>query len=389
MAEDFETAAQQLVEEYGLSMPPVHGTEQARQKYREYLERHRLSEDLVAPIIQQAAIRPEMRAQLLLGLIEALKSEDKRYLAVFLDLLRASLPGVNVNQLIGRISHSINTDLAALGFSIPEFFAGVYPIGTINAQCEIYDGLPLVLIDQGCCEMIEAAAVAFLSERNDTEKAELLIAILEDYFINRNCPDSSVADHPSVKWASGIVPALVTAAEEFVIAHELGHLVLGHLSETRFSLEIGGRQPVEVLETTLREEYLADVWAIRALVLRARKQADENSLFLSCWGVQFFLLIALLLEAVAVAHQIPISDQHPAAGDRIYLLEVALDVLGASEESGSARRFKKVIREVCVLLQVADRMPPMLSRELNRNAVEVFTDLGIEYKQIPYLLGFV
>lgn len=391
MSQEFKAALTEILDRYGIELPRTHGTDEHHSRYQTYLAKRGLEEKDVDPIIDRSKISPEAHAQLLLGFIQATKENDKKLLAPILDMMATIVLEQNTNRLIGRMVHQLLSDLSGTAHKIPEFFAGVAPTNSINAQC-VYEGdLALVLIDTGCFDMIEAAMTSFVSKRNETEQAELLIRILEDYFINGIPIDPLIADHPSINWGNRIVSIFCTAIEEFVIAHELGHLVLGHISNSA-ARQIELRDGSEMLIQTKnhKQEYQADVWALRLLAARAKNREDSDlALELACSGVLMFLTIGLMIEAMAESRKMPIRDTHPPIENRMYLAEVTCDTLGLEKQLGYARKFRRLVREFCVLEGVAEKNPPLLSRELNQIAVETYKSLDIDYKHVSYLTDFI
>src|SRR5262249_3965601 len=137
------------------------------------------------------------------------------------------------------------------------------------------------------------------------------------------------------------------------------------------------------------QEYQADSWAFMHLVKRARQRADDGTaLLLACTGALIFMNIGLMIEAMADERHVPIRDSHPPVENRLYMLNIAAEVMNLQESTGVARNFHKIVRELCFLLGVKERIPPLLSRDLNRIAVQVFSNVGIEFQHTP-LLEFV
>jgi hypothetical protein len=96
-----------------------------------------------------------------------------------------------------------------------------------------------------------------------------------------------------------------------------------------------------------------------------------------------------MIEAMAEQKRLPIRDSHPLAENRLYMIEIACEVLGLNDATGIGRKFHKIVREFCVLLGVDERMPPTLSRDLNRIAIQIFSDLGIDFRHARFLTEFV
>jgi hypothetical protein len=401
MDQDFVQSYNEIMKKLGNPIPKRVDNPAHKQVYLDFLKRKALRESDVLPIIDRNKMTVEMHGALLSAFISAMKSADdvssmneqeKKNLAAILSMMRNVIEQTNTNELVSQIAGSIQEDLRRIGDSIPDFFAGVYPTGYINAFRVIEAGLPLVLIATGCFEMIETAVITFISKRNETEQAELLIAALDDFFIKGKMPQPEIANHPSINWGSGIVPSLVNAIEEFVITHEIGHIYLGHTKEkSRYALPLNDGTTLSVIKNDHKQEYQADIWALQRLIARAKElEGDDPSRILrTCSGALMFLNIGLMIEALAESRKKPIRDSHPPAENRLYVAEITLDVLGLEDQGGVASSFKRILREMCVLLEVEERVPPMLSRDLNRVAIEIFGDLGIPYQHAKHVAEFI
>lgn len=389
MTEEFEKKLPDFLDKLGIELPKQHGTEEEKKIYQSFLNDYGLSEEEVDPIINNEKIPAEAHGLLLSSFIQALKNDNKKLLTQIIDMMSTIILKTNTNQLIGRIVYKLLADLDNQKNKIPNFFAGVFPTNSINAQCNIHQNLPLVLIDTGCIEMVGAAMTTFVSKRNETEKAEVLIQILEEYFVEGNCPNIEVANHHSIDWGSQVISAFSNSIEEFIIMHEIGHISLGHISnEATQALPGKNGQEIIVQRKDHFQEYQADIWALLKLVERARENQDsEFALDMSCSGVLIFLCIGLMIEAIAESRGIQINDSHPPIENRLYVAEVTLEVLGVGKHQGYARTFKRLVREICVLEEVSNKMPPMLDRELNQIAVVTYQSLGISYEHMPSIYG--
>src|SRR5579859_5181858 len=175
MAADFRALVEKIVAERGLEMPKALTNDLHREVYLEYLRSKNLSEEEVLPIFPRDKVTPEIHAQAFMAFIKALESDNKKEQAMALDLLQTLVSPPNTNHLISRMSYTLLDNFRSAGISIPEFFAGVYPTGCINAHCVVRKNIPLVLVDSGAFEMVETAVAAFISKRNETEQAEVLI----------------------------------------------------------------------------------------------------------------------------------------------------------------------------------------------------------------------
>lgn len=111
-----------------------------------------------------------------------------------------------------------------------------------------------------------------------------------------------------------------TAAERFVICHELGHVLLHH-SIAELSDDSLPDVELESFDTrAMTEELLADRWATR-LVMDSM-HADGLDVRAAAVGIHYFLEA---LEAAETVGAITADEAHPPARDRLSLCHAALE----------------------------------------------------------------
>ncbi|MEO3407388.1 hypothetical protein AAFN85_25945 [Mucilaginibacter sp. CAU 1740] len=387
----FTKALEDLIKSQGLEFPRNAFPDEYHVIYQRFLKERNLKEEDLLPILDMEKFTPEMHGALLSAFLSSMKSGNKDELTGILQAMNFAIIGHNTNHLIATMMYKLMADLEGIGIRVPPFFAGVYPISMVNAQCVIREKLPILLIDTGCMEMISAVITTFVSKRNETEQAELLIHFLTEYFIDGKYPDIEAGNHPSINWGSSVVSILTTATEEFTFMHELGHFSLGHLKkDSLFALSEKDAAPLMVLNRSHEQEFDADVWAITTLINRAKNnQTPDTALDLACAGIVIFLSIGIMIEALAKSEGMPMRDTHPPIEKRLYVAEITMELLGVHEHTRIGSKFKRLIREFCVLKGVKEKMPPMMDRELNRIVVGVYERLNIRYKHLTYLTDFI
>ena len=218
-----------------------------------------------------------------------------------------------------------------------------------------------------------------------------IYSAIDDYVLAGQRAEPLDSSTRGIDFSSGVVPAVVNAFEEYMVAHEIGHLVLGHADEPRkrqHSPQIGA--PLEVVDKSHFQEFQADMWACKALIDTApkRKQSDSD-LPLAVAGVSLGLGVALLIEASAQKHSVPLGAGHPPATERLYMVEVAYELFGAQEEAYIARRFRELLEEIVSQKYPDAELPPMLARDLNQKLAQVLDSLGIDYSQAKYITDFL
>ncbi len=265
------------------------------------------------------------------------------------------------------------------------------PLSSFNGHCVIREGTPLVLVNNGALVMLECAGMILAAEklRAPEEQAELLLRLTRQYCCNSKALTSEAADHPGI-WKRIWTPMFITAAEEFLLAHELAHIVLGHADHgTPFSIPlISGGTAVFPCQNQ-GDELLADGWAVVQLLKRCRASMKRNSLALNmaAAGPLIFLGTALLVEEICHTDGVEMAASHPPAALRLYSAECLLEVLGLERELNAGRHFLEHVR-VCLASLGSDRYPPLLSRELNRAVYPVAKELGIDNERMAMLREF-
>lgn len=390
MHQDLKQVIDEVIKRHELQLPPVAQPSACRLAYLNFLDRLGLSEMDVAPMVDKNKLGGEVYAQIFLAFMEAERTSNKEELVRIISLIQATLLDKNANDLMGVIVNKLFNDFSTNSIDLPELYAGVFPTDSINAQCVLEDKKPLVLIDTGLFELIEFAITTFVSKRNETEQAELLIQALEDYYIRKISPDPEIADHPSINWGTTPAYILITAVEEFVIMHEIAHILL-HLDTPKLTpLPVSGSRQISVLHKDHFEEYQADTYALDLLIKRAKGSEQRDlALDLSCSGALIFIYIGVMLEALAESRNVVKNTvSHPPIENRVYLLELTMEVLGVHEHSSIARKFKRILRELCVLEEVEEKVPPLLSRDLNKIAIEIYDSLDIDYSHAGFVTNF-
>ncbi len=104
------------------------------------------------------------------------------------------------------------------------------------------------------------------------------------------------------------------AMEYFVVSHEYGHLVKGHLRGDNHHRSLLGGAATEVLSTSWQQEFEADAFGLDIMLAVMMKQGFDLSL--SFWGADFFFgCIDLVERAVATLRsgrvEETLSPSHP------------------------------------------------------------------------------
>jgi hypothetical protein len=142
----------------------------------------------------------------------------------------------NVNALANHLSQMLTRELTDAYVYLPSHYVGIFPTGTFNAHCDIHKDARLILLAAGAFEMVEAGVILSLCLKPDPEYAcAALYEHMKAYVVARAVPSPLKLGKGLVKWSSKVPAFLMNAGEHILIAHELGHLVLGHL-QTRATM---------------------------------------------------------------------------------------------------------------------------------------------------------
>lgn len=380
----------QLCREKGVELPRIPASV-GRSAYLSFLGDRGYSEEELMPVINRERVTGEMHGAMLAALIQAAQSDDPNFVKAVVWMAHNTVIGRdNSNLIIHHIAETLLDGLKASGLEVGPFYAGVFPTNSYNAQCTRFADQNLVLIDTGCMEMAEAIVTTFLSKVSNRQKAHEIASTIDNYILHRRLADSSSMSSEGVSFGSGLPAAMVTSFEEYILAHELGHLVLVHIEEgatRQHQPRVGST--FTVIDKSEFQEFQADIWACRALIERARIKADaESGVPLAVSGLAMGLGVGLLVEASATKNAIKLPPGHPPSRERLYMLQVCFELFGAHEDAYIARRFCELLKEVISAEYPSAEMPPFLGRELNAKMLPVLDSLGVDYSDVPYIKDF-
>lgn len=388
--DQFVTALNAFLREKNVELPYVPNSP-GRQAYLKLLKTQGYMETELLPVVDRSRLTPEMHAATLLAIIKAAESDDPTFVKAVGWIAHNVVTGHdNTNIIIHELSQALRADFQKADIQIPDFYAGVFPVDSFNAQCCIVDGQNIILIETGCMEMAEAVVTTFMSQVSREQKVSEMARAVEGYVRTHKRVDPFASSNKGIDWGSGIVSVLVNAFEQFMLAHEIGHIVLGHARPQQvrhFSTRPG--HTMELTEKSEFEEFQADMWAWRA-VLNAARHAErtDSDIALAIAGSSMALATALLVEGACHHLGVKLSDRHPPASQRLYMLQLAYELFGVREEAGVGYSFTKLATEVLEENFPGVEAPPLLDRDLNRKLIPVLDSLRINYAHAPYITGF-
>jgi hypothetical protein len=255
--------------------------------------------------------------------------------------------------MIERTALEVETTIRAL----PAFaerlhddvFVGEFPTGSINCQTVKVDGGFLVLVNSGTLMMLQQV-VTFLWRGNPDDSRSPSIQVVDGVaevlaaYVQHG--DPYYGPKPLVGGMLAFFSSLMTsAARKFVVAHEYGHILAGHLSgpnaePVKLETEVGA---LDVLRKNYAQEFEADDIGYR-IALGIASVHDFNLAAIDAgYSGDFHAIregakqkcliagpfVALTIDAIlrrfydsrrSAGSNVPSDDTHPPAEDRIEAL---------------------------------------------------------------------
>ncbi|HBB86565.1 MAG TPA: hypothetical protein DC047_02995 [Blastocatellia bacterium] len=410
------TLIEELGAKRGINLPPPDPLPEQQHVYEKYVRSMNYDPDSVDRMIEMGRIPEQQRGMihgmLLNGLIKSDSMSDSD-LKALLVLVRMVFSEQRATGLLRTVSAPILRYARAANPAIDRPLSlGVFPLRWFNGQSTLFENTAMCLVATGAFDLIEIFSTLFDARRKDpTYAVQHMRKALDNYVRTGEVASaeyelaSGLVDFGDV---SRIGVLLTTSAEEFLVSHELGHVALGHIdraSRGAMPLQakprpanwldrLRGRTPVPeqtitVIQPKHVEEHCADVWALKTVLDVAKsstKEAEEKQA-IACGGAAAFLGLALLTEAASRHAGSGMEDSHPPALTRLYIVEVAFELVGQHENAFVARRVREFVEEIGAGYRDFE-MPPMLDRSLNKTAACVFEQLGFDLSKAPYITDF-
>jgi hypothetical protein len=364
----FIAAITKTLADKGIELPSIPDSV-GRRAYLSYLQNRGYSEDEVLPVFDPKNLTGEALGATFVGLMQALNSDNPELLrAVGWIAVNSVTERDNTNLILYALSEKLAGQLRNQT-TIPDFYVGVFPTDSFNAQSDIYLGTNLVLINTGCMEMAEAVVASFLSKKDLEAKILDILEAANQYLDAGVRPNTARLSLPGIDWGKAPVSVVLNSVEDFVVAHELGHIALGH---------VRGSNNAELVRKTEFQEFQADSWACNALVGRALRQStSRQELSVALAGPMIALGIGLILEAASRKRHISIDDGHPPAVDRIYLVGMLYEFLRVQKDAGIGDSFVEMVT-ACLGDHFAADAPPLSPRsQMSATLGSVLQSLGL------------
>lgn len=233
-----------------------------------------------------------------------------------------------VRSLLEQVVVGLPDELKAFLLDEQSVLAAEVNTGDVNAHAiQAPNGGWLILLNRGIISFAYKAARAFAihfrfdgdpeKSAPERERTADLIATVFDWYLVTGIPLGPDFDIEPRQMA--VASRIATEAEKFIVAHEVGHHLLGHVAAGTRSMLVAG-QAVKAMDVSYQQELDADHMGLR-LSLESITSTEPFDYNLAYAGIEMFLQVVSLLEAYAAA---PESDTHPSAAERLAALRKTL-----------------------------------------------------------------
>ncbi|EID52325.1 M48 family metalloprotease [Saccharomonospora xinjiangensis] len=287
----------------------------------------------------------------LLRRIERMAPEERQLFAGLAASIRDGTLAFPDEGLFDGLSAELLAVVERSGLPLPTpVFVGEYPHNSFNAQACAVSGGTLILVNTGLAALVHEVAkcwalslvpftrdddrrvrfeepTAELTRRRDEARSTIANAVIAYVFLG----DSRLGGRITQDTTAAMGFALTRATERFVISHELGHLLAGHLDASQTNAEHG-----ELIRKTRPQEFEADeIGAL--LVLRGLDPGDQVQVNLALAGPFVFFAIDHLVTRVRnevndipeglIVTDHPPSDERAAAMRRLFVESAGIGAL--------------------------------------------------------------
>jgi len=395
----------EMAKERNIELPPSDPNPEQQPVYERYLRSIGRKPDDIDRVIEIERIPQEQRGMiygmLLTSLMNA-KNQSDSELKQLLFLITTLFSEQRATGFLRTIAAPVVAVAKRKTPALNEAFClGVSPLKWFNGQSLIFERTPLCLVQSGCFSLIEIFVTLFQASQKDVGYAVSgTWRAIEDYIRTGEVkPAEYGLGQGLVNFGDSLIGVLTTSAEQFVVAHEIGHVALGHTVtalrglvpiETNRAAPTAmatSRDKMEIIQPSHFDEHCADIWGVSSQLEAAASASDEAAVPIACAGSTIFMGLSMLVEFAYRLHGEQLDDTHPSASDRLYLIELALELTGNHENAYVAHRFREFTEQVG-RRHPNFEMPSLLSRALNKMAQSVFEHLGFDLSKATYITEF-
>lgn len=212
-----------------------------------------------------------------------------------------------------------------------ELFVASYPLTNIEARViQTSSKKHLILLHMGLIHTVYILSKLCTSQTRVSRevprnawKPEVSIEIIRDYitryfamFLETN-GETSIDDHLDIAWSDSqvfFISKMIHYAEKFIIAHEVGHIISGHLTIEHLNPDLLANIPVNVYKTNFELEHEADRIGFEIAFGNFSPLTNDLNLRAAIAGVNVAIRT---IEAIEKLFNIK-STTHPPASVRRY-----------------------------------------------------------------------
>lgn len=275
--------------------------------------------------------------------------------------LAAALADAGHNAMVQKMAKKVESVASSYGSLPRDLYVGKYPTGSFNAQVMKTSDGPLVLVNTGAefliielvklfvsgtFAIVESAPDATKDEiqnalgMTESEVAEQLARLIYAYVAHG---DAAMARKLPMMHGEALIAVsiLAWATQEFLIAHEYGHILKNHLRDMKAKNAVNDGGDLELNWKSLEQEVEADVTALKmcsALTFQETGQTIDRAetmlrLQLRFAGPTIFFMIADLIEEtfkgmIGKRGYIILGDHPPSTMRMKYCNEYLLGISG-------------------------------------------------------------
>lgn len=223
-----------------------------------------------------------------------------------------------------------------------ELYFNVFPTGAFNACAQRTDNGMLILLNSGllkliyniscaCCFPVhsEDGHISLIENENNDRDIPIEIVSLSATirvilkYINETTHDYQMPANEELKpWGVLIATILSRSMKSFVVAHEISHIVLGHMNNAEKVTIMTPYGPITSLLRSHQKEFEADRWAQRILILNDK--VNSSSFPYSIGGICFLSVHIMILKVLSKLRPKDVNEcteSHPSSNDRLLALQ--------------------------------------------------------------------
>jgi hypothetical protein len=269
--------------------------------------------------------------------------------------------GISYNSLIRFVDWSLHYACELVGLELPNNVQiGTLHLGAMNILCApMVANTHCILIDPSCIAFLGTYSRQIFSDRLFSDIGSDLANRIKSYLTDRDCyiSDEIIFDTKNPQ-SEELKASLFIHALYFALLHEYAHISNNHASLNN-ALAVNQKEEVNIgreryfvysltdiknftyfLNDTF-QEFEADTWATYYLTKVINTSSHSEEILRSRTSLSapiLFLGILQAFETSYIASGELIIDRHPAALDRLFVVDLVLDSLN-EEFTDEARKF--------------------------------------------------